>query len=160
MQGCGKGEGRFGWPVGLHQLAWGLTTTTGMLREPCSIKKSLKVHWEGPPHSLFHFPLLDGRDVKAQENLSTKALQVRDVGAFQLCPTDLHPPETPFYKSAALQPGGERRALSSARAKASFVCVHTYTLPVSPSCCHGAGISRRGTSRWVRAAPCCPLPLL
>lgn len=32
-----------GWPAGLHQLAWGLPTTTGVLGEPCSTNKSLKV---------------------------------------------------------------------------------------------------------------------
>lgn len=97
---------------------------------------------------------------RAQEKVSTNALQVRDVGIFQQCPTDLHLPETPFYKSAAVQLGGERRALSSAGVKASFMCVHTYTLPLAPSCCHRAKVSRRGAGKWVRATPCCPHPLL
>lgn len=91
-----------------------------------------------------------------QAKLSTKALQVRDLGTFQQRPTDLHPPETSFYKSAALQlggeRGGERHVLSSARVKVSMR-VHTYMLPLSPSCCHGAGISMRGTNKQVRAGP-------
>jgi len=48
------------------------------------------------------------------------------MGTFQQCPTDLCPSETSFYKSAALQLGGERRALSSVSAGVLRVRPHVH----------------------------------
>lgn len=144
---CGIGEGGFGWPVGLHQLAWGLPPHHWDTQRALLHKKVTKIVLGGTSPVTVSFSLAAWArcEHRVQETVSTKALQARDTGTVQQCPADHHPSETPLYKSAAAQLGGERCALSSATVKVSFVCIYTYTLPLTPSCCHGATVSSTGS---------------